>query len=245
MTLAVYIKELPKIAVTSQKTNFQRPKNHDRLFFTFVSLIGLATMIFAVYPAITWQLTTASKFKPQSQTAPIPKGQVLSQKSILTNNVQIVKDPDGFSYFTTNYKPNVPRPAEFFMTIPKLRIENAKTKVDSVQFSTSLAHFPTTAIPGEVGNAFITGHSVLPQFADPQDYKAIFTELSDLEIGDDVYVKIGEQQLHFIVQYSKIVDPHDSSPLLPISQSGRNLTLMTCVPPGTNLKRLIVITSLI
>ena len=115
-----------------------------------------------------------------------------------------------------------------------------------MKFDQNLAHFPGTAIPGEVGNAFITGHSVLPQFADPKNYRAIFTKLSDLEVGDDVYVEMPDNStLHFSVQYSKVVDPRDLSVLLPISATGRNLTLMTCVPPGTNIKRLVVITSLI
>ena len=60
-----------------------------------------------------------------------------------------------------------------------------------------------------------------------------------------VFVEIGAKRLQFAVQYFKIVDPHDISVLAPISTSGRNLTLMTCVPPGTNTKRLVVITSLI
>ena len=102
-----------------------------------------------------------------------------------------------------------------------------------------------TALPGDVGNSFITGHSVLPQFADPENYRAIFTKLSDLEIGDDVQVTMAGQNFHYTVGYSKIVDPRDLSVLAPISANGRNLTLMTCVPPGTSSKRLVVITSLI
>ncbi|MBI2012473.1 sortase, partial [Candidatus Curtissbacteria bacterium] len=160
-------------------------------------------------------------------------------------NVQVVADPDGFSYFTTDYKPQNPRPKEFYLTVPKLKIKGAKVLVDNLNFYKNLSHFPGSAIPGEAGNSFITGHSVLPQFADPEDYRAIFTKLSDLEIGDDVVVEIEGRTLHFTVQYAKVVDPHDTSVLAPISPSGRNLTLMTCVPPGTNSKRLVVITSLI
>ena len=65
------------------------------------------------------------------------------------------------------------------------------------------------------------------------------------EVGDDVLVEFPDKTLHFTVQYAKVVDPKDLSVLLPISSTGRNLTLMTCVPPGTNIKRLVVITSLI
>jgi LPXTG-site transpeptidase (sortase) family protein len=248
MPLAVYVKAPPK-------TKSTRPivgKKTERFFFAALSLIGLFSIFFATWPILVWQLKTLPKLTQGVNLLPIPQNKVLSSKITLEESVQVVQDPDGFSYFTTDYKPPAstqggqgPRPQEFFLTIPKLDIENAKAKVDSTRFDTNLSHFPGTALPGEIGNSFITGHSVLPQFADPQNYRAIFTKLADLEIGDDVYVQIAGQRLHFVVQYAKIISPHDTSVLLPISQSGRNLTLMTCVPPGTNTKRLVVITSLI
>ena len=248
MSLAVYIKKPPVYLkppkVQKQAVCPERKRTGDRFFFFFISTVGLLSLIFALWPYFSWQLTTAAKLTAKIDEFPIPNGEVLSAESTLAANVQVAQDPDGFSYFTTNYKPQGERPQEFQITIPKLKIENAQVLVDSLKFDKNLAHFPGTALPGEVGNPFITGHSVLPQFADPKNYRAIFTRLSDLEIGDDVYVEINGQKLHYVVQYSKVVHPRDLSVLAPISSTGRNLTLMTCVPPGTNLKRLVVITSL-
>ena len=178
---------------------------------------------------------------------PIPKSEVLSAKSTLESNVQVVKDPDGFSYFvpTNLVIEEKDRPTEFYLSIPKLKIFKAKVKVDNLNFYISLSHFPNSALPGEVGNSFITGHSVLPQFYDPTNYLTIFSKLSDLEIGDDVIAELGGNKFQYTVGYSKIVDPHDLSVLSKISPNGRNLTLMTCVPPGANTKRLVVVTSLL
>ena len=231
----LYLKNPPKI----------KSKRQDRFFFAAISIVGFLSIIFAIWPYLVWQVTTIPKLTARIEQVPIPQSQVLSATTILSSSVQIVEDPDGFSYFTTDYKPQEPRPEDFFITIPKLKIEKARAKVDSIRFDQNLAHFPGTAIPGEAGNAFVTGHSVLPQFNDPKNYKAIFTKLSDLEIGDKVYVEIEGKNLEFIVQYAKIVDPKDLSVLSPISATGRNLTLMTCVPPGTNTKRLVVVTSLL
>lgn len=243
MSITIYIKENPPILK-------EQTKKRDRKFSIIISLMGIASILFSVWPYFSWQLTTAERFSLKSEEAPIPHGQVLAQNSNFTQGVQVVQDADGFSYFVTTEDiqgsfPSGTRPKEFYLTIPKLKIAKAKTRVDSLNFYTSLSHFPQTALPGEVGNAFITGHSVLPQFADPQDFRAIFTKLSDLEVGDDVIATVGDQTYHYVVQYAKIVDPHDLSVLAPISENARNLTLMTCVPPGTNLKRLVVITSLI
>lgn len=231
------------------KAPLKKPRNRkkERIFFAGISTIGAISIIFAIYPFIVWQLSTLPKFTHKIEEVPVPQAQVLSATSTLQENVQVAKDEDGFSYFTTNYTPppQSDRPKDFLLSVPKLEVKNAKVKVDSLNFYDSLALFPGSAMPGDVGNSFITGHSVLPQFADPKNYRAIFTKLSDLEVGDDIYADINGKTQHFIVQYAKIVDPHDVSVLLPISPNGHNLTLMSCVPPGTNLKRIVVIANLI
>lgn len=237
MPLAIYIKENP---FELRKAARRR----DRTFFGLITALGAIAIAFAAWPFFTWQLVTLPKLTAKSDT-PVPQSQVLSARDILAGDVQVVENPDGFSYFVTTYKPQGERPKEFYLSIPRLKIKRALARVDNLNFYDNLSHFPGSAIPGEPGNSFITGHSVLPQFNDPKNYRAIFTKLSDLEVGDDVYVDLNGQTLRFVVQYAKVVDPKDVSVLLPISAAGRNLTLMTCVPPGTSTKRLIVVTSLI
>lgn len=238
MALAYYVKE-------NTAAKIVKARKKDRTFASALTIIGIFSIVFAIWPYLSWKIVTLPKLTRIIDEAPIPQGQVLSGTAIPQNNVQVISEPDGFSYFSTDFKPQGVRPKEFSLSIPKLKIENAKVKVDSTIFSENLALFPGTAIPGDVGNAFITGHSVLPQFNDPKNYRTIFTKLPDLEIGDDVYIQLEDETLHYTVLYSKVVDPKDLSVLSPISQNGRNLTLMTCVPPGSSSKRLVVITSLI
>lgn len=241
MTIALYVKKFPK------KKNLRA----QRTFYGMMTGIGFLAILFAVLPFFTWQFFVLPKLTGKVDNAPVPKAEVLSAATTLAQNVQVVKDADGFSYFTTTDPlPATPsaainRPEEFTISIPKLEIEDAVVVTDSTKFDKNLAHFPGTAIPGQIGNAFITGHSVLPEFFDSKNYRTIFSHLSDLEIGDDISVNVDDKIYHYIVQYSKIVDPHDTSVLLPISATGHNLTLMSCVPPGTNIKRIVVIASLI
>lgn len=242
MSLALYVKKpLPK------------PKNPkvERFFYGTMAVLGIGAIGFAIYPMIVWQVSTLPKLTAKIDQFPIPQSQVLNSPKML-ESVKVAQDADGFSYFEPQQDAqflmdlsNLKRPEEFYISIPKIEIKNAKVAVDSTRFQNQLAHFPGTAIPGQVGNSFITGHSVLPQFADPKNYLGIFTELSKLEVGDDIEVEMNGKTLNYVVQYSKVVDPKDTSVLLPISQTGKNLTLMSCVPPGTSLKRLVVISSLI
>lgn len=239
MTLAIYIKDSEDVSHFAS-----RAKKRDRIFSAAMLFLGITSIAFAAWPIIAWQIFQVPLLSSKVSNIPIPKGQVFSQNSIIDQNIQVAKDPDGFSYFTTNHKPQGKRPKEFLISIPKLDIKSAKTQVDSLDFYKSLSHFPGSALPGEKGNVFITGHSALPQFADSKNYRAIFTKLPTLEIGDVVNVQVENKNYQYVVQYKKIVDPNDLSVLSPISKNAKNLTLMTCVPPGTNLKRIVVISSL-
>src|SRR3989344_1207910 len=223
----------------------KRRKFRERSFSFLMLSIGIAAVAFAVWPLLTWQFVTLPKLTAKVAEFPLPSGKVISRGSVAGTNIQVVQEQDGFSYFVTDFQPQGQRPAEFLISVPKLEIEKAKVKVDSLKFDKNLALFPGSAIPGDIGNSFITCHSILPQFADPQNYRAIFTKLLELEIGDEVLVDLEDRTLRFVVQYAKVVEPHDLSVLGPITQNGRNLTLMTCVPPGTNIKRLVVVTSLL
>lgn len=240
MDLQVYSKDSLPIAAAGG-----RSKRSDRYFYALILLVGISSILFAVWPFIVWQVSIGPRLNSGVSVVPVPQSKVLGANVTYAQDVQIIKDEDGFSYFATSYKPQGPRPKEFYVTIPKLNIFKAQALVDNLNFTKNLSHFPGSALPGEVGNVFITGHSVLPQFNDPKDYNKIFTKLEDLEIGDKIEVTLDGKTYEYLVQYSKVVSPRDISVLAPISKNGKNLTLMTCVPPGTSLKRLVVISSLI
>ena len=99
-----------------------------------------------------------------------------------------------------------------------------------------LAHFKGTALPGEVGNLFIFGHSssAVGQGA----YSEIFAKLNDLEKDDKMTVYYQSKEFTYIVTSKKVVEKDDLTVLNPTPKP--TLTLMTCWPIGTNLKRLIV-----
>lgn len=238
MNLEIYSKDLP------EEYDFEKSKRKDRIFAATLSIVGLVAVLFAAGPILIWSFTSLSLFGSKIGNSPIPNGEVLAIQDE-NIDVQVKEDEGGFSYFTTTYSPTEKRPENFYVTIPKLGIKKAVAKVDSLDFYKNLSHFPGTALPGEVGNVFITGHSVLPQFAKPEDYNTIFTKLPDLDVGDIVDIDFEENKYRYVVQYKKVVNPKDLSVLKPISRGAKNLTLMTCVPPGTSLKRMVVVTSLI
>lgn len=103
-------------------------------------------------------------------------------------------------------------------------------------------HYPGTAKPGETGNVFITGHSSYYPWNSGR-YKTVFARLNKLEVGDDVVVYYNQQKYHYVVREKKEVKSDDVSVL---AQGGEKLiTIMTCSPVGTNIKRLVVVGELV
>ncbi|PIV71190.1 hypothetical protein COW57_00895, partial [Candidatus Roizmanbacteria bacterium CG17_big_fil_post_rev_8_21_14_2_50_39_7] len=95
------------------------------------------------------------------------------------------------------------------------------------------------SMPGEFGNVSIFGHSTLPQLYNEKDYKTIFTYLPSLEKGDAIFVEVGDLEYEYEVTDMFVVNP-DKISVLDQQYDAAYLTLVTCVPPGTFWKRLIV-----
>src|SRR5581483_3640794 len=74
---------------------------------------------------------------------------------------------------------------QFSLTIPKMHLNNEAVLVDSNNFDQHLALLPGSALPGEKGNVFITGHSsvFLWQLGSK---KPIFNNLESLKKGDQL-----------------------------------------------------------
>lgn len=132
--------------------------------------------------------------------------------------------------------------------IPKI---NVQIPVDYSETSTSEAaiendlqsgvvHYPTTALPGQDGNAAFFGHSSNNIF-NPGKYKFAFVLLHTLVNGDTFYLTYNDKVYVYKVISKTIVSPSDVSVLNPIQGQVATATLITCDPPGTSINRLVVV----
>lgn len=155
-----------------------------------------------------------------------------------------VQNQDQFPAFvSTLSRENQALYTQFFLSVPKLKIDRAQVLVDSNELIKGLVHLPGSALPGEKGNVFISGHSAAsPLFS----FKtALFARLTDLKKGDKIEVQAQGAQFKYAVVEMKVVDPKDLSVTQAPEPQGRYISLMTCVPPGLNFKRLIVLGKMI
>ncbi len=138
---------------------------------------------------------------------------------------------------TSPQKKVVTRVNSYSLTIPKLKIRDATVIIAGDDLSKSIIHYGGTAEPGEYGTAVLFGHSTLPQFFSPTNYKSIFSTLPTLKVEDEIFVTYDTITYRYVVEEMNVTKPTDLSPL---EQKFDNsyLTLITCVPPGTYWERL-------
>lgn len=199
--------------------------------------IGIFLLLQVVLPIASFQIwEIEQKYGNATLIAPTPKStQVLGVS---------VQNKDNFSAFVSTLQRETEAPYKVFsLTVPKLKIEKAEVDVDSNDLSKNLAHLPGSALPGEKGNVFISGHSALSQFFSFKD--AFFGKLTDLKKGDEITVEANGAKFKYRVSDLKVVDPKDTSVIIAPDTIGRYISLMTCVPPGLNFKRLVVLGKMI
>ena len=94
------------------------------------------------------------------------------------------------------------------------------------------------ALPGQVGNFVISGHSAGDIYSNNQ-YKFIFSGLERLGEGDLIYVDYQKQRYTYKVTKKDTVNPTDVQALV-YTGDKPILTLITCWPLGTSRYRLLV-----
>lgn len=200
--------------------------------------VGVFLLVQVLLPIIAFKIWEMTVYQ---QNSPLISAEVSNQTVAGIS----IEDRDSFPALISSNKRSDPPPyPEFSLTIPSIKLEKVKVVVETNDFEQNLAHLPGTALPGEKGNVFITGHSSLTQLYSPRNYKAIFANLPKVNRSDQIQVEVGGQTFNYQVVSLKVVDPKDTGVVYPPDPSGRYLTLMTCVPPGLYLKRLVVLAEL-
>lgn len=142
----------------------------------------------------------------------------------------------------------IPVDREFGIVIPKIKA-NAKiisnvnpynADVYQKALTQGVAHAAGTAFPGHAGNSFLFAHSSVDWYI-ANRYNSVFYLINKLERGDKIEAYYKGKKYTYEVFDKLTVGPEDVSYLDPgASGDSATLTLMTCWPPGTSVKRLII-----
>jgi sortase A len=103
--------------------------------------------------------------------------------------------------------------------------------VDESDLRKGPGHYPSTPLPGQIGNAAIAGHRTT--------YGAPFGRLDDLEPGDMIEITTLQGRFGYQI-YDKFEVAPSAVEVLDPEPGKATLTLTTCHPPYSAAKRLIV-----
>lgn len=221
-----------------------------RIISIFIIACGIIMFLYVFSPLLLWQVYFAPAFATQNIALPIPKNTVVSKGSLQSlfaetkNHLQGVNYTNAENWFP-GYKGSQKKSSLDFYTlsIPKLSIQNAVVSTVDYDLSQHLVQYAGTSVPGEKGTSVIFGHSTLPQLFNPNDYKTIFANLYTLTLGDRIVIQRNTISYTYSISSIIVVDPTDTA-VFSQDFDDSYITLVTCTPPGTTWKRLIIRASL-
>jgi LPXTG-site transpeptidase (sortase) family protein len=109
-----------------------------------------------------------------------------------------------------------------------------------------VVHYPGTALPGQIGTTYISGHSSNVPWA-KGSFNHVFSKLGDLPDNSTVKVTVVQKngkdaKLFYVVTHRKEYSPIDQEQFRNTGES--TIALSTCWPVGSTAKRLVVFAKL-
>ena len=144
----------------------------------------------------------------------------------------------------------VPLNKDFTIVIPKIsavapiikNVDPYNKNVFLPALKKGVAHAKGTSFPNENGNVYLFAHST-DAFYNVGAYNAVFYLIGKLEKDDEIKIYFNNVEYSYRVTEKKVVGANDTDYLIQ-KNNEKIITLQTCYPPGTTLRRLVVIAKL-
>jgi len=218
--------------------------------------LGITAIVYIFFPIISYYLYLSSAFASSSYESPVPDRFVLKTGVDISGLISQGVSSLAYDYTdANNWFPDLSNNLDvlpegekvklYTLSIPKLDIEDAVVSTEDTNLSEHLVqYFSTSNNPIEKGTSVIFGHSTLPQLFNAKNYKTIFANLHTLATNDEFYIRVNDKEYTYRIFSIKIVDPSDPN-IFSQSHDNSYITLVSCTPPGTVWKRLIIRASLV
>lgn len=231
------------MAKTYYKGRIIQRKKILKIMILGMIITGAVVFSYTFFPLISWQIYFAPVFASQKINAPIPTNNVINTSnigSLLANAGHSIGSDYTNAY---NWYPGTEKASSsktsYTMTIPKIEVIDAKVSNEDMDLTKHMVQYNFDTSPPNEGNSIIFGHSSLPQLYNPNDYKTILANAYKLSVGDEIFINMKNVKYKYKIENIIVVDPMDTS-VLSQNFSDSFLTIITCTPPGTVWKRLVI-----
>ncbi len=217
-----------------------------------IFMLSTLAMNFTAYSAIIQQyyydITGTTKNVSLLEYSQIPEAKASLSLKNLKDTASIANTQNQLGFFNTEVVPpgtrviiprlgtnvpvlSVPDTNLFQQNWDALERDIQSTLLDGV------IHYPGTPLPNKSGNVVITGHSSYYPWNKGR-YKDVFAVLHNINMGDELIMFHKQKKYVYAVTQIEKIYPEDVEVL---GDAGDDrLTLITCTPIGTNIKRLVV-----
>ena len=242
-----------KVKVENEVVSKKDAKKIKRKFFERKQLkrpaLGLAIlsiitgMGFGIYATQQMFLSNAQQDNAQAYLEQIYLGEEIKEVNrpeILTNPLRLFQNDNpvfetlqDFIVIDQSAKIEEFQPTIFgLLEIPDINISQfVVSGTDELSLKFGPGHYIETKLPGSGGNVGIAGHRTT--------YGAPFSRLDQVDIGDEIYLTVGLNKYHYIVDDIEVVDANTGDYVL-FNRGDDRLTLTTCHPRYSARERLVV-----
>lgn len=226
------------IIVPPQSHSRSRALNYLGRGFLFLACVGI---LFAGLPVIIPKIQ--SEIRPKAKVEPVQTtfDQVLKQQKQQEEeeNRKLAAEEAAKYGVETDFSIVIPKISASAKVIPNVDPANEEEYRQSLK--AGVAHAKGSSFPGGNGTIYLFAHST-NTLANVSVYNAVFYELKALEPGDKIIIFFAGQKYIYQVLEQQTIEANDISWLTDQSaENEQKLVLQTCWPPGTSLKRLIVV----
>lgn len=145
----------------------------------------------------------------------------------------IIDTSEAGDYFETKNMLIVPN---LGLEVPIVIVKNQSPKDFDKALKHGVLHYPFSALPNENGRVVLLGHSA-PQGWPKINFDHVFSHLNDLEKNDKFSVVFGDDKYFYKIENKYFLKEGER---LPSQEEESSLVLISCWPPGSNQKRIVV-----
>lgn len=204
--------------------------------FNILKIVGIALLIIGVVFLLSVYIPVIQAYIKYRLTDTDKVRKVYISTNENPVNTEITDDTTNI-FIDQDFGIYIPKILTNAKIIPNVDTSNTKEYLEALK--KGIAHAKNSSLPNQKGNVFLFSHSAV-NFYNNDKYAVYFYLLGELKKDDPIYVSYEQQIYKYKVLVTKIVDKTDTKYINKYMDED-TLTLMTCWPSGTNLKRLIVI----
>jgi LPXTG-site transpeptidase (sortase) family protein len=123
------------------------------------------------------------------------------------------------------------------ITVPLIVDETLDDEGVYESLDTGVVFYPSSVLPGQPGQTIILGHSA-PENWPHIKYDWVFSKISELETGDEIIVIYNNKEYTYLVTKTVFFEKGQEVSTDLTNSKTSSIILISCWPPGTDIRRI-------